>query len=195
MKTMFKIAAAGAMLYAGACAEKPKQEPASEATPATTETQEASATLEADLLHKPDPVGKYGAGIVLMTETPLKSVLAGPDAYEGKIVQVQGRVAEVCPKRGCWIDLVSVDAGREGRGSDAKLRVKVTDGQIVFPLSAKDHVAIVEGVVEKIELDEAQNRAWQAHLAEERSEPFDSTSVSGRATLYQLSGLGARIDR
>ena len=188
MKTMFKIAAAGAMLCAGACAEKPKQEPASEAAPAPTETQEASATREEDLLHKPDPVGKYGAGIVLATETPLKSVLADPAGYEGKIVQVQGRVAEVCPMRGCWIDLVSVD-------SDAKLRVKVTDGQIVFPLSAKDHVATVEGVVEKIELDEAQNRAWQAHLAEERGEPFDSTSVSGRATLYQLSGLGARIDR
>jgi uncharacterized protein DUF4920 len=187
LRTILKIAAAGVMLCAAACAEKPKQEPASEAAPATTDTQEAAAPIEGDLLHKPDPAGKYGAGIVLLAETPLKSVLADPASYKGKIVQVQGRVAEVCPKRGCWIDLVAVDSG-------AKLRVKVADGQIVFPLSAKDHVATVEGVVEKIELDEVQNRVWQAHLAEERGEPFDSTSVAGPATLYQLSGLGARIE-
>ena len=186
LKKILDLVAAGALLCAAACAEKPKQEPAAEAAPATT-AQEAAAPSEGDLLHKADPIGEYGAGIVLTAETPLTSVIADPAGYEGKIVQVQGRVAEVCPRRGCWIDLAVA-------GSDKKLRVKVTDGQIVFPLSAKDHTAKVEGVIEKIEMSEEQNRAWQAHLAEERGEAFDSTSVKGPATLYQLTGLGAQID-
>ena len=188
MKTILELAAAAALLCAVGCAEKTKEAPAAESAPATTtETHQAAATNEEDLLHKPDPIGKYGAGIMLTAGTPLNSVIADPSGYVGKIVQVQGTVAEVCPMRGCWIDLVAA-------GSDEKLRVKVTDGQIVFPLSAKDHVATVEGVVEKIELTEEQNRAWQAHLAEERGVPFDSTSVKGPATRYQLTGLGAQID-
>ena len=86
----------------------------------------------------------------------------------------------------CWIELAS--------DSDERLRVKVTDGDIVFPLSAKGHPATVEGIVEKIELDEEQHRNWLAHVAEEKGESFDPTTVHGPMTFYQVQGLGARID-
>lgn len=74
MKTILELAAAAALLCAAACAEKTKEEPAAESAPATTETPQAAATSEEDLLHKPDPIGKYGAGIVLTAATPLNSV-------------------------------------------------------------------------------------------------------------------------
>jgi hypothetical protein len=77
---------------------------------------------------------------------------------------------------------------------DAVLRVKVTDGEIVLPLSAKGHRAVAEGVVEKIEMTEEQHKAWKQHDAEERGVPFDPTAVSGPYTMWRLVGLGARIE-
>lgn len=159
------------------CAKSPEPQPESAAVPPPAEEQSA--------LHRADPRGTYGAGIVLQRSTSLDDLLAAPETYEGKIVQVAGTVREVCPRRGCWMEVAS---------GDANLRVKVTDGEIVFPLSAKNTQVVVEGVIERIELTEEEHRAWKEHEAEERGVPFDSTSVSGPLTRWQLAGLGARID-
>jgi hypothetical protein len=144
-----------------------------------------SGSAEQDALHKPQPAGSYGAGIHLKEAVALAAIVDNPAEYEGRIVQVSGTVNEVCPRRGCWIDLAD--------GKKA-LRVKVTDGEIVFPLSAEGHEAVVEGIVEKIELNEEQHRAWKAHEAEERGEEFDPASVAGPMAIWRLQGLGARID-
>jgi hypothetical protein len=145
-----------------------------------------STMSETDALHKADPNGAYGAGLSLEAETELAKLLADPAAYEGQAVRVRGVVEEVCPMRGCWIDLA------EASGSE-NIRIKVTDGEIVFPLSAKNATAVVEGTVERIELDEQENRDWQQHLAEERGETFDPKSVEGPATIWRIVGKGAEI--
>jgi len=145
----------------------------------------AAASEEEAALHKADPAGNYGAGIVLQQATSLAEILAAPAQYEGRIVQVAGTVSAVCAHRGCWLELAA---------GDATMRVKVTDGEIVFPLSAKGHRAVVEGVVEKIEMTEEQHRAWKQHDAEERGVACDPAAVSGPYTLWRLAGLGARIE-
>ena len=144
-----------------------------------------SPSTEDAALHKADPKGNYGAGVVLQKSTAIGAILAQPADYEGKIVQVAGTVHEVCQRRGCWLELAD---------GDAKLRVKVTDGEIVFPVSAKGSHAVVEGVVERIELDETQHKAWKQHQAEEMGATFDPSTVNGPLTLWQIAGLGARID-
>jgi hypothetical protein len=78
-------------------------------------------------------------------------ILARIDAYAGKVVRVEGTVAAVCKMRGCWMDV----AGADG----AKLRIKVRDGQVVFPTSAVGKRVIAEGVVVKIPLDPASDDA------------------------------------
>ena len=159
------------------CGNSPEPQPETAAVPPPAEEQTA--------LQRADPRGTYGAGIVLQTSTSLDAILATPESYEGKIVQVAGTVREVCPRRGCWIEMAA---------GDASLRVKVPDGEIVFPLSAKNAHVVVEGVIERIELTEEQHRAWKEHEAEERGVPFDPSSVSGPLLKWQLAGLGARID-
>lgn len=174
------------------CQKASEQPPAGEsATPtpaahgAAPQATEAAATDEQAALQKADPAGNYGAGIVLQQPTSITQILAEPTAYEGKIVQVSGTVSAVCARRGCWMEVA------EG---DAVMRVKVTDGEIVFPLSAKGHKAVVEGVVEKIEMTEEQHKAWKQHDAEERGVSFDPATVSGPYTMWRLAGLGARIE-
>ncbi len=94
----------------------------------------------------------YGAGVTLEQVTPIATLLADPDAYNGKTVRVDGVVTSVCEKRGCWMQLADPESG-EG------IRIKVEDGVIVFPVSAKGHKASAEGTFEVVQLTEEQMKA------------------------------------
>ncbi|UCF67613.1 MAG: DUF4920 domain-containing protein [Acidobacteriota bacterium] len=128
----------------------------------------------------------YGEGLTGSETVKLSELRADPDAYLGKTVRVEGLVLDVCPKRGCWIEL----AGDEEFQS---IRVKVEDGVIVFPPEAKGRKAIAEGLFTKRELTEEQAVAWQKHQAEERGLEFDPSSVDGPLTIYMIMGTGAII--
>jgi len=52
-------------------------------------------------------------------------LLAKPADYVGKTVQVKGKITEVCQMMGCWIYVADAQGN--------KIRVKVNDGEIVFP--------------------------------------------------------------
>jgi len=149
-------------------------------------TLEDSKQAEKMAMEKENPVGTYGKGITLSDHTLLSTIMEEPEKFEGKQVLLSGTIVEVCPKRGCWVDL-------SGDKEFEKIQVKVKDGEIVFPLSAKGSEALVEGVVEKLELTKDQAVRYQAHQAEEKGIEFDSTSVTGPLTIWRLRGLGAEI--
>ena len=149
-------------------------------------SMEKSQQSEEMALQKEDPVGTYGKGVTLQETTSWSKIMESPEKFEGKQVLLTGTVVEVCPKRGCWID-ISTDREFE------KVKVKVKDGEIVFPLSAKGSEAFVEGIVEKLELTQQQAVNYLSHQAEEKGEEFDSTSVSGPLTIWRLKGIGAEI--
>jgi hypothetical protein len=129
----------------------------------------------------------YGQGVTLAETTPVAKILADPDAYVGKTVRIEGRVLDVCPRAGCWMELA------EGEGA-SKLRVKVEDGVIVFPVTAKGRLAVAEGVVEAIPMPRDRYVAWLQHVAEERGETFDPSTVGeGPFRIVQIRGTGARI--
>jgi len=187
IRSMLVAATVAALVFGCTQKETPDTQQAAEHGDAEmSSAAETAGMSEDELLHKADPVGRYGTGLTLTAQTELASILAEPESFEGKKVQVTGVVNEVCPKRGCWIEL------EEPHGTRT-IRVKVTDGEIVFPLSAKDQAAVVEGTVERIELDEEGNCSWQAHLAEERGEAFDPESVTGPAVIWRIRGEGAQI--
>ncbi len=128
---------------------------------------------------------KYGKGVTLTETTPVSAILDDPDAFLGKMVRVEGMIIEVCAKRGCWIYLAG---DRQGE----KIQVKVTDGEIVFPMSASGRTGIVEGVVEELQLSKDQMIQYLQHLAEEKGQPFDPATVKDER-MIRLRGLGAEI--
>ena len=93
---------------------------------------------EFDLLHKTNPDGNYGNEITLEVKHQIGKLLGTPQTYLGEEVLVSGEITEVCPMRGCWIDVKDLDTG-------SSIRIKVTDGKIVFPLSAKANLWIFKG--------------------------------------------------
>lgn len=93
---------------------------------------------------------KYGTALTLTEVTKISDIHANPDRFDGKRVQVQGPVVDVCADMGCWLAL----------GSDKKdqiLRFKVEDGVIVFPMSAKGKTAKVEGILTVIKREGAES--------------------------------------
>ena len=128
----------------------------------------------------------YGEKLTLADTTAISRILANPDDFVGTKVLVNGKILDVCPSRGCWIDVA-------GSNPDEKIRVKVEDGVIVFPVEAKGNEILAEGEVEKLELSEEQARGWFEHLAEEKGETFDPTTIQGPMTIYRIKGSGAEI--
>jgi len=130
---------------------------------------------------------KYGEALTEGLEvTPIEEILADPDAWAGKIVQIAGVVSGVCARQGCWIDITSPD--------DATVRVKVDDGVIVFPQESIGRQAVVEGEVEIQDMERAQYEAWRRHQAKEEEREFDPSEVGdGPWNTVRLKGLGSEI--
>jgi hypothetical protein len=130
---------------------------------------------------------KYGKEISLKEKTTISKILAQPEEFVGKTVLVEGEILEVCAMAGCWMELKS-DAENQ------KVKIKVKDGDIVFPVEAKGKNAIVEGIVYKIELTKEEAVEYYEHVAVEQGTEFDAATVTGPITLYQIKGIGAEIN-
>lgn len=83
----------------------------------------------------------YGGGVTVERASSISDILVEPGSYVGKTVKVTGKVVDVCAHRGCWMDLAGDKPGQA-------IRVKVEDGVIVFPASARGRHATVQGAVE-----------------------------------------------
>lgn len=127
---------------------------------------------------------KLGKPLALKESTTVASLMAKPDAWVGKTVQVKGKVSEVCQMMGCWMNLVDAESGKF-------IRIKVNDGEIVFPKDAAGRMAIAEGTLAKIEMSREQAIGQAKHEAEEAGRKFDPKSVKGPVTSYQIQGTGA----
>lgn len=171
----FLAFAAAAMIAAG-CQASPEA-----ATPDPSASAAEGAAITAA------PGGElFGESLTLTEVTPVSTILDDPDAWVGRRVLVEGMVVAVCEKRGCWMDIAS---DREFE----KIQIKVDDGVIVFPLSAKGKRATVEGVVERLELTAEEALEEARRKAEEHGETFDPASVTGPQTVFRIRGLGAVV--
>lgn len=130
---------------------------------------------------------KYGKEISLTEKTSISKILAQPEEYVGKTVLVEGEILEVCAMAGCWMELKSDTENQ-------KVKIKVKDGDIVFPLEAKGKSALVEGTVYQIDLTKEEAIEYYKHVAAEQGTEFDAETVTRPITLYQIKGIGAEIE-
>jgi hypothetical protein len=160
---------------AGEPSAAPNGVPAGTAPAATASTTATAAA----------PAGTpFGAGVKLAETTPIDTLLADPKAYQGKTVRVEGMITDVCPKRGCWFDMA-------GGGPGQKLKFKVTDGEMVFPVDAKGKYAVAEGVVAVRELTLEQTKEQAAYRAKEYGIKSDPASITQPSVSVRLDGTGA----
>jgi hypothetical protein len=99
---------------------------------------------------------KLGAGVTLKDATPIRSVIERPRDYVGKTIRIDGVATAVCSHMGCWM-AVAPD-GDEKAGT---VRLKVDDGVIVFPVSAKGRRVSAEGVFQAVGDEEGKEAAGE----------------------------------
>ena len=128
---------------------------------------------------------KLGKPLTLKESISVEKLMAAPESYVGKTVQVKGKVTEVCQMMGCWMNLTD---------GEKMVRIKVNDGDIVFPKDAPGKTAVAEGKLSKQELSKEQVLASAKHEAEEQGRKFDPSTIKAGKTIYQIEGTGAVIE-
>jgi hypothetical protein len=129
----------------------------------------------------------FGAGVKLAQATSIDQILANPKDWNGKTVRVDGMITDVCPKRGCWMELAGDKPGQ-------KLKFKVTDGEMVFPMDAKGQRASAEGVIAVKELSIEESKEYAKYQAEEYGKPYDPASITQPMVIARIDGTGAVIN-
>ena len=133
-----------------------------------------------------DDIKNFGEEITLKEKTQISSILEKPDDYVGKKVLVEGRVLDVCKKRGCWMKIA-------GEKEFESILIKVDDGVIIFPMEAKGKIAQVEGSIEKVEFSMEETMEREKHKCEMEGKEFDASKVTKPDAIYRLRALGAEI--
>lgn len=176
-----RLSACALLLLAAACDKGPTKSAVATASAAPGTTASNAAASAA-----PAAGDTFGAGVTLTDSVAIDALLADPSAFKGKTVRVEGMITDVCPKRGCWMELAGEQPGQ-------KLKFKVTDGEMVFPMDAKGKWAVAQGEVSVRELTLEQTREYAEYQAKEYNKPYDPASITKPTQLVMLAGTGATI--
>ncbi len=131
---------------------------------------------------------ELGNPITLNNTTPISHILNTPLEFLGDTVLVNGTIIEICKKRGCWMEIASDEEFQS-------IRIKVKDGEIIFPLSAKGSDTLVQGVVEQLVFTLEEIVQMEQHYADEQGTEFDPSTITEGKTIYRIRGLGAQINQ
>jgi len=136
---------------------------------------------------------QFGAGVTISQVTPLDSVIKTPEKFDGRTVRVEGVITSVCEEMGCWMGL----AAKDTKGQPT-LMVKVDDGVIVFPVSAKGKRAAAQGVVQRVGAtthDAGHAAGHDAHDArpDHAAREHAQAEHMASASPWQLKATGALI--
>lgn len=170
MRVAAALAAVLVVLLTAACQ---KAEPAPASAPSVAAAAPTAAPVERTT---------YGLVTVGPTMSP-GAALASLDAHDGKTVRIEGTVAAVCPMRGCWMDIA-------GAGGET-IRIKVKDGEVVFPQTAKGKRVVAEGVLVKIPADPAADTHACGDEGHATGEHADCARPAGARA--RLDGTGAVV--
>lgn len=96
----------------------------------------------------------FGDTVDKQQVTAVASILAAPANYLEQQVTIVGEVTGVCSKRNCWMTLATAE-------NEPRFRIKVRDGDMEFPLSAKGKTAYATGVVKVWPQGEGNADAYQ----------------------------------
>ena|SRR5688500_7700621 len=125
----------------------------------------------------------FGTAPTLPDATPIAQLLAKPADFQGKTVRVEGIVTGVCTMMGCWMALAPADAPK-----GPAILIKVDDGVIVFPTSARGKRATAQGVVERVGTADSEGQEAAREHAEQ-----EGRAKTESAARWQIKATGAVV--
>ena len=128
---------------------------------------------------------QFGGAVDKSALVAISEIQAKPESFLGKTITVQAEVVSVCQKKGCWMQLSA--------GGNKPLKIKVRDGDMEFPMSARGKQALATGQLVKIELDLESSREQLAAQAKEQGKSFDPFTVTSAVVNWQLVPTAVEI--
>ena len=124
---------------------------------------------------------KVGDGVSLEQATKIEAILANPAGFAGKTVRIDGVATAVCAHMGCWMAVAPAD-----NPSGPTIRLKVDDGVIVFPVTAKGKRVSAQGVYEAV--------GGPGTKADARDAAGEHAHIDPKASMeYHLKATGAIV--
>jgi len=125
----------------------------------------------------------YGAPLKGLKHIPLGKVTKKSKTWNGKKVQIRGRITGVCPKKGCWMMV---------QDGEQTVRVKFTDYSFFVPLDCTKQFATAEGTVTVRVESEAERR----HYAEDAgASPEEIAKIKGDKTILSFMADAVQIGK
>ncbi|MDD8017981.1 MAG: DUF4920 domain-containing protein [Bacteroidota bacterium] len=131
---------------------------------------------------------KFGKELTVKEKTKISDVLSNPEKFDGKKIQVEGTIIDVCEKRGCWIKIGNV------KGNES-IQFKVDDGVIVFPMEINGQYVVAEGILSVKKYSKEELLKIGEEQAKEEGKTFDPNTVTEPKTVIQIKGEGAVVGK
>jgi len=128
----------------------------------------------------------FGNRPALKDVVKISTLLDNPAQYLNKEIKVEGIATDVCPMRGCWMKIQS-DRKKES------LLIKVNDGEMVFPMSARGKNIVLQGKLVKRTIPVNEVIEIEAARAKKAGKKFDPASVKGPRTVYMFQPSGVVV--
>ena len=139
----------------------------------------------------PAPAGKvYGTQPALSEPIAIADLLATPEEFVGKTVQIKGTAIHVCKHSGKRLQLAQQDA-------DVKIMVDFSEAGLEFPAETLNHMILAEGTLIRRDLGAAPKEEDHEHAApEEGGESGEACAAEEAGAdetrhVYVIAGTGA----
>ena len=115
-----------------------------------------------------------------LTDSPISAVdfLQDPSKYDGSTIVVEGRVADVCQKAGCWLVLA------EG---DKSIRVRTKAHKFLVAKDGTGKTAKIEGLVKSHKVDPKKVAHYESESVNKEIIP---EKQAGTEIVYELVASG-----
>jgi hypothetical protein len=172
-------------LFALGCAGDPAPAtPAPEAAKAEAGATESTAAVatEAGAAAPAGAWTTYGAEPTIASAIPASEFLASPDKYVDQTVRVEGRVADVCQKAGCWMVIAD---------GDKTMRIRMKDHAFSVDKQGAGGSCDIEGKV----IAKAIDPKDVEHFASEQTAGAPLPEAGKSGTIYEIEAVSVRMKR
>jgi hypothetical protein len=128
---------------------------------------------------------EYGSKFKVSELTPISKLISKSKELAEKEVIIKGMITNVCSYRGCWMEFASDKKYQS-------LRIKVRDGDMVFPITAKGKTAYAKGKISSKTFTKKQLISMAQKRAKGKN--ADISKITGPKTYYQFVPSGVRIE-
>jgi hypothetical protein len=127
----------------------------------------------------------FGKPLQGLPPTPLTDILDHPERFREHTVAVAGRVARVCTRKGCWLELAA-----SGGAGERACRITFEDYAFFVPKDSSGQRARLEGKV-------VTSRVKPSHVEHLEGEgaKFSHKNSDGSAVEIQIVASGVELER